>query len=33
MTHIAIQEELDGRTADWLEKVSHEQYGGEVEQG
>ncbi len=22
MTHIAIQEQLDGRTADWLEKVS-----------
>lgn len=31
MTHIAIQEELDGSTADWMEKVSHEQYGGAVE--
>jgi quercetin dioxygenase-like cupin family protein len=27
MTHIAIQEELDGSTADWMEKVSDEQYG------
>jgi len=27
MTHIAIQERLDGRTADWMEKVSDEQYG------
>lgn len=26
MTHIAIQEELDGRSADWLEKVSDTQY-------
>jgi quercetin dioxygenase-like cupin family protein len=26
MTHIAIQEELDGQTATWLEKVSDEQY-------
>lgn len=26
MTHIAIQEKLDGRTVDWLEKVSDEQY-------
>ena len=26
MTHIAIQEALDGRTADWMEKVSDEQY-------
>ena len=26
MTHIAIQEQLDGRTADWMEKVSDEQY-------
>ena len=28
MTHIAIQEKLDGRTVDWLEKVSDEQYRG-----
>lgn len=27
MTHIAIQEQLDGRAVDWLEKVSDEQYG------
>lgn len=27
MTHIAIQEALDGRVVDWLEKVSDEQYG------
>jgi len=26
MTHIAIQEQLDGKTADWIEKVSDEQY-------
>ncbi len=26
MTHIAIQEHLDGRAADWMEKVSDEQY-------
>jgi quercetin dioxygenase-like cupin family protein len=26
MTHIAIQETLDGRNVDWLEKVTDEQY-------
>jgi hypothetical protein len=26
MTHIAIQEQLDGKAADWMEKVSDEQY-------
>lgn len=26
MTHIAIQEHLDGKTAEWMEKVSDEQY-------
>jgi quercetin dioxygenase-like cupin family protein len=26
MSHIAIQEKLDGKTADWMEKVSDEQY-------
>jgi quercetin dioxygenase-like cupin family protein len=26
MTHIAIQEQLDGKTVDWMEKVSAEQY-------
>jgi quercetin dioxygenase-like cupin family protein len=28
MTHIAIQERLDSKTADWMEKVSDEQYQG-----
>jgi quercetin dioxygenase-like cupin family protein len=28
MTHIAVQEHVDGKTADWLEKVSDEQYQG-----
>ena len=28
MTHIALQEELDGSAADWLEPVSDAQYGG-----
>jgi quercetin dioxygenase-like cupin family protein len=27
MTHIAIQEALDGKTVDWMEKVSDAQYG------
>ena len=27
MTHTAIQERLDGRTVDWMEKVSEQQYG------
>jgi len=27
MRHIAIQETVDGRNVDWLEKVSDEQYG------
>ena len=26
MTHIAIVEQLDGKTVDWMEKVSDEQY-------
>jgi quercetin dioxygenase-like cupin family protein len=26
MTHIAVQEQLDGKAVDWLEKVSDEQY-------
>ena len=26
MTHIAVQEQLDGRAVDWMEKVSDEQY-------
>jgi len=28
MTHIAIAEQLDGKSADWMEKVSDEQYRG-----
>jgi len=28
LTHIAIQEQLDGKAVDWLEKVSDEQYKG-----
>jgi quercetin dioxygenase-like cupin family protein len=30
MTHIAIQEKLDGKNVEWLEKVSDEQYGGTI---
>jgi quercetin dioxygenase-like cupin family protein len=30
MTHIAIQEALDGKTAEWLEPVADDQYSGEV---
>jgi len=26
MTHIAIQEALNGKNVDWMEKVSDEQY-------
>ena len=26
MTHIAIQEKLDGKDVEWLEKVTAEQY-------
>ena len=26
MTHIAIQEQLDGKTVEWMEKVTEEQY-------
>ena len=28
MTHIAVSEQLDGKTVDWLEKVTDEQYAG-----
>jgi quercetin dioxygenase-like cupin family protein len=28
MTHIAVQERLDGRAVDWMEHVSDEQYRG-----
>jgi quercetin dioxygenase-like cupin family protein len=27
MTHIAIQEQLDGNAVDWMEKVTDEEYG------
>jgi hypothetical protein len=27
MTHIAVQEQLDGNPVDWLEHVTDEQYG------
>lgn len=27
MTHLSVQEQLDGKTSDWFEKVSDEQYG------
>ena len=30
MSHIAIQEELDGKAVDWMEKVTDEQYKGEI---
>ncbi len=29
MTHIAIQEALDGKAVDWLEQVTEEQYHGQ----
>jgi quercetin dioxygenase-like cupin family protein len=28
MTHTAIQEQLDGKVVDWMEKVSDEEYNG-----
>jgi quercetin dioxygenase-like cupin family protein len=28
MTHIAVQERLNGTAVDWMEQVSDEQYGG-----
>ncbi len=30
MTHIAIQEQLDGKAVDWMEHVSDEQYAGKA---
>ena len=27
MTHIALQEKLDGKAVEWMERVSEEQYG------
>lgn len=32
MTHIAIQEELNGKVVDWMEKVTDEQYNGTREE-
>ncbi|WP_104663090.1 (R)-mandelonitrile lyase [Ensifer adhaerens] len=31
MTHIAIQEALDGKAVDWMEKVTDAEYGAEAE--
>ena len=31
MTHIAIQEQLDGKGVEWMEKVTDKQYGGDNE--
>ncbi len=28
MTHVAVQEQLDGKTVEWMEQVSDEQYNG-----
>jgi quercetin dioxygenase-like cupin family protein len=28
LTHLAIQEQVDGKTAEWMEQVSDEQYRG-----
>ena len=33
MTHIAIQEQLDGKVVEWMEQVSDEQYHGESKDG
>jgi len=30
MTHIAIQEALDGKVVEWMEKVSDQQYNGRI---
>jgi hypothetical protein len=31
MTHIAIQEALEGTPVEWMEKVTDEEYGGRKE--
>jgi len=31
MTHIAIAEALDGKSVDWMEKVTDAQYGADRE--
>jgi quercetin dioxygenase-like cupin family protein len=33
MTHIAIQEELNGKVVDWMEKVTDEQYNAPKQDG
>ena len=33
MSHIAISERLDGKTVDWMEKVTDEQYGAPLRPG
>ncbi len=30
MIHLALQEALDGKAVDWMEKVTDEQYGGDA---
>ncbi|HUM11943.1 MAG TPA: cupin domain-containing protein [Myxococcaceae bacterium] len=30
MTHLAIQETLDGKVVEWMEKVTDEQYGAKI---
>jgi quercetin dioxygenase-like cupin family protein len=32
LTHIAIQEELNGKTVEWMEKVTDDQYNGSREE-
>jgi hypothetical protein len=32
MTHIAIQEELNGKVVDWLERVTDDQYNATREE-
>jgi quercetin dioxygenase-like cupin family protein len=31
MTHIAVQEQLEGKTADWMEKVSDAEYNASIQ--
>ena len=33
MTHIAIQESLDGKLVEWMEHVTDEQYRAKASQG
>ena len=32
MTHIAVQESLDGKSVDWMEQVTDEQYGAHAKE-